>query len=336
MFAKSASAATAALGFAGYLLHAMDIDGQVIPLALLAVVALTVIVLNGIRSSNRANAVIVAVTIAALLAFVLAGVLFASPGWKANWTPFLSGEAPVPGLLEATALMFVAFTGYCRIATLGEEVHEPRITIPKAIVATLWMSAALYLSVGAVAVSIVGASRLAGAAQTEVAPLQIAAEALDGEILAMVVTVGAITAMLSVLLNLILGLSRMLLAMGRRGDVPSRLSSISAAGTPVPAVIAVAIVIGLLVLVGDVKLTWSFSAFTVLAYYAITNFAALRLPREQQMFSPAFAWGGLVSCAFLAFWVEWKIWVFGLALIAAGLIWHATARKLRSAGPNAD
>lgn len=336
MFAKSASAATAALGFAGYLLHAMDIDGQVIPLALLAVVALTVIVLNGIRSSNRANAVIVAVTIAALLAFVLAGVLFASPGWKANWTPFLSGEAPVPGLLEATALMFVAFTGYGRIATLGEEVHEPRITIPKAIVATLWMSAALYLSVGAVAVSIVGASRLAGAAQTEVAPLQIAAEALAGEILAMVVTVGAITAMLSVLLNLILGLSRMLLAMGRRGDVPSRLSSISAAGTPVPAVIAVAIVIGLLVLVGDVKLTWSFSAFTVLVYYAITNLAALRLPREQQMFSPAFAWGGLVSSAFLAFWVEWKIWVFGLALIAAGLIWHATARKLRSAGPNAD
>jgi len=332
MFAKSASAATAALGFAGYLLHTLGIVGYVVPLALLAVLVLTLIVLTGIRSSNRANAVIVSVTIAALFAFVLTGFLFPRGGREANWTPFFASSAPLPGLLEATALMFVAFTGYGRIATLGEEVHEPRVTIPKAIITTLWMSAALYLSVGAVAVSTVGAARLAEATQTEVAPLQIvAAEAIDGEVLALVVTAGAITAMLSVLLNLILGLSRMLLAMGRRGDMPTRLAFINGSGTPTPAVVAVAVVIAALVLVGDVKLTWSFSAFTVLVYYAITNLAALRLPPEQRMFSPLFAWGGLASCVFLAFWVDWQIWLFGLALIAAGLVWHAVSRQLASA-----
>lgn len=332
MFAKSASAATAALGFAGYLLHGLGVGGYIMPLALLAVVVLTLIVLTGIRSSNRANAVIVSVTIAALLAFVLAGLLFPHEGWEANWTPFFGDSAPLPGLLEATALMFVAFTGYGRIATLGEEVHEPRVTIPKAIVTTLWMSAALYLSVGAVAVSTVGAARLAEATQTEVAPLQIAAQAIDGDILALVITAGAITAMLSVLLNLILGLSRMLLAMGRRRDMPATLAFISASGTPTWAVIAVGAVIAALVLVGDVKLTWSFSAFTVLVYYAITNLAALRLPAEQRMFSPLFAWGGLASCVFLAFWVDWQIWLFGLGLIGVGLLWHAVSRRLASAG----
>ena len=232
VFAKSASAATAAVGFAGYLLHTLGIVGYVVPLALLAVLVLTLIVLTGIRFSNRANAVIVSVTIAALLAFVLAGFLFPRAGWEANWTPFF-GDSALSKLLEATALMFVAFTGYGRIATLGEEVHEPRVTIPKAIVTTLWMSAALYLSVGAVAVSKVGAARLAEATQTEVAPLQIAAEAIDGEMLALVVTAGGITAMLSVLLNLILGLSRMVLAMGRRGDMPTRLAFINDSGTNV-------------------------------------------------------------------------------------------------------
>lgn len=330
MLAKSASAATAALGFAGYLLHAFGASGYVVPVALLAVAALTYIVLNGIRSSNTANAVIVSITIAALLVFVLAGVLFPRPDWRANWAPFFTADTPLAGLLEATALMFVAFTGYGRIATLGEEVHEPRVTIPRAIITTLWMSAVLYLSVGAVAISSVGAGRLQEASRTEVAPLQIAATAIDGRILTLLVTAGAITAMLSVLLNLILGLSRMLLAMGRRGDMPARLAFISASGTPTLAVIAVAVVIAALVLIGDVKLTWSFSAFTVLVYYAITNLAALRLPAEHRMFAPAFAWGGLASCVFLAFWVEWRVWAFGLLLLAAGLMWHAAARLIRN------
>jgi basic amino acid/polyamine antiporter, APA family len=79
----------------------------------------------------------------------------------------------------------------------------------------------------------------------------------------------------------------------------------------------------------DVKVTWSFSAFTVLIYYAITNLAALRLPKSKRLYSPVFAWSGLAACLFLAFWVERQIWLIGLGLIIVGLIWHAVAERVR-------
>src|SRR5690606_35156984 len=121
LIAKSASAATAALGFAGYVLHALGAGaGYTVPLAFGAVAALTAVVLAGIRRSNAANIAIVTVTLASLLFFVTAG----APWIEArNFTPFFGssgGDSPPRALLEATALMFVAYTGYARIATLGE------------------------------------------------------------------------------------------------------------------------------------------------------------------------------------------------------------------------
>jgi APA family basic amino acid/polyamine antiporter len=332
LFAKAASAATAALGFAGYLSRAFNIDdGLVVPFAVATVAILTLVVLQGIRASNRANTIIVSITVLSLTFFVLAGLLSLDGEWQAHWSPFFDGspaDGAVGSLLEATALMFVAFTGYARIATLGEEVHDPRRTIPKAIIATLVVSAVLYVAVGAVAISTVGTERLAAAAETEVAPLQVAAANFAVPGAAAVITAGALTAMLSVLLNLVLGLSRMLLAMGRRGDMPGRLAFINTSGSPAAAIVTVGVAIGALALIGNVKLTWSFSAFSVLIYYAVTNLAALRLSPGERMYSPLFAWGGLASCLFLAFWVEWQVWLAGLGLIALGLLWHVTAQRL--------
>lgn len=327
--AKSASAATAALGFAGYLLRALGIEGFVVPLACATAAVMTLVVLGGIRTSNRANMGIVTVTVLSLVFFALAGLFSLTPRWQAHWIPFFKpGEdGIVASFLEATALMFVAFTGYARIATLGEEVVDPRHTIPRAIIATLVLSGLLYVLAAAVSIATIGAERMAGAGLSEVAPLQVAAATFNVPGAAAVITAGALTAMLSVLLNLILGLSRMLLAMGRRADMPRLFAAINQGGTPHAAVIAVGIIIAALALLGDVKLTWSFSAFTVLIYYAITNLAALRLPAEKRFYSPLFAWGGLVSCLCLAFWVEWQVWLFGLGLIATGLIWHALAQQ---------
>jgi APA family basic amino acid/polyamine antiporter len=137
--------------------------------------------------------------------------------------------------------------------------------------------------------------------------------------------------MLGVLLNLVLGLSRVWLAMGRRGDMPRVLARVNAKGTtPVPAVVLTGLTIAGLALWGDIKATWSFSAFTVLVYYAITNAAALRLPPEQRRYPKWVACLGLAGCLFLAFWVETRIWMLGLCLIAAGLVWHMIARRLAS------
>src|SRR5690606_7862721 len=145
---------------------------------------------------------------------------------------------------------------------------------------------------------------------------------------------GAMVAMLGVLLNLVLGLSRVWLAMGRRGDMPRVLARVSASGTtPVPAVILTGLVIAVLVLIGDVENAWSFSAFTVLVYYAITNASALRLPPGQRRFPRWIAVVGLASCLFLAFWVEWQIWAIGLGVIVFGLIWHAVTRSIARREP---
>jgi len=145
--AKSASAATAALGFGGYLLNLFGgAPGLLVPIALGAVVLLTVVVLRGIRRSNTVNAVLVCTTLAALATFV---VVAAPRVERARFTPLLCGPRD---FLYATALLFVAYTGYGRVATLGEEVHEPRRTIPKAILATLVVSLVVYVAVGASAV----------------------------------------------------------------------------------------------------------------------------------------------------------------------------------------
>ena len=274
------------------------------------------------------------ITLFALVFFVLAGL---PQLWRKGgepWHPFFllsEGGSPWPGLLEATALMFVAFTGYARIATLGEEVRTPERTIPRAIIASLIVSALLYLSVGAVAIAAIGPQALADAVRTGVAPLVTTARTFDSSVTQLVISVGAITAMLGVALNLILGLSRVVLAMGRRADVPRVLAKVDASGSPSFAVIAVGIAIAALVLIGNVEVTWSFSAFTVLIYYAITNIAALRLPKEKRLYSPLIAWLGLAACLALAFFVERQIWVVGLGLIAAGLGWHAAVQRLAKA-----
>jgi APA family basic amino acid/polyamine antiporter len=325
LLAKSASAATAALGFAGYVLDLLEIDTDwLVPVALGAVVVLTAVVLAGIRRSNVTNTLVVSVTLLALTAFVVFGLGEVDP---ANFDGFLQGDSGGLGLLEATALMFVAYTGYGRIATLGEEVKEPGRTIPRAIITTLVVTMVLYVAVAYVAVGFAGADRLASLTEDLAAPLEVLASEFAGSGLATLVAVGAITAMLGVLLNLILGLSRVLLAMGRRGDMPAGTARVNEAGTtPVVAVLVMGLVIAGLVLIGDVKTTWTFSAFTVLIYYSITNLAALRLPVDARRFPRWVAYAGLIACLFLAFWVEPVVWVIGFGLLVVGFAVRAVVR----------
>lgn len=332
--AKSASAATAALGFAGYLLYLFAPQSQhlQIPIALAAVVTLGIVVLSGLRRSNAVNITIVSITFIALLAFVMAGL----PDTIANTSRNLFDSVNIysfgwSSFLEASALMFVAYTGYGRIATLGEEVKAPRVTIPKAIVLTLIVSMLLYALVAVVGVGSVGAALFGNSVSAQGAPLEFVARAFDIPLVPEVVAVGAVTAMLGVLLNLILGLSRVMLAMGRRGDMPNSVAKLDRSqSTPYVAVIVVTLVIAGLTLIGDLKTVWSFSAFTVLIYYALTNLSALRLGKAQRLYPIVFAWLGLIACLFLAFWVDPTVWVAGLGLIVVGFLWRFVAQKLTS------
>lgn len=326
--AKSASAATAALGFAGYALHLTGGPAAwTVPVALLGVVALTATVYGGVRRTNAVNTVVVAITLGVLATLVLVGAPTTLGPGRAHLSPFFPVRADAPQMLEAAALMFVAYTGYGRIATLGEEVVSPRRTIPRAILAALAIVLVLYVAVAVTALGALGAEGYAAATRETAAPLEAVARALGHGWLAWAVGAAAVTAMLGVMLNLVLGLSRVLLAMARRGDAPRTLAQVDAAGTtPGPAVLTTGLLVAALVLVGDVKATWSFSAFTVLVYYALTNLAALRLSPELRQHPRWIAWAGLAGCAFLAVWVEPTWWALGLGLLAVGHLIRAMAR----------
>jgi APA family basic amino acid/polyamine antiporter len=316
--AKSASAAAAALGFAGYFLNLAQQDARwLVPVAVGTVAILTGVVVSGIRLSNQVNIAIVSLTLVSLAAFVLAG----SPEVSAN--RLAMQVEPLP-LLHACALMFVAYTGYGRIATLGEEVIEPRETIPRAIVITLAISMLIYLAVAVVAVGAAGVDALQAATTKDAAPLVIISRQFPIRV-HWLVSLGAMSAMLGVLLNLILGLSRVLLAMGRRGDMPAITSNLLAS------VLGVGGVVAALAATGSVKTTWTFSAFTVLIYYTITNAAALRLADDERLYGKLWAWIGLFACLALAFAIDWQIWSAGIGILIVGLIWRwLRARQART------
>lgn len=318
--AKTASAATAALGFAGYLFNVLEIAAQhrgpwLVIAAVAAASVLTIIVLCGIRISNHLNIGIVTVTLVSLAAFVVAGIPAVSPSRLAlRFEP--------TSLLHAAALMFVAYSGYARITTFGEEIIDPRRNIPRAILATLFLAMTIYLAVAIVGIGAIGAEGLSAATQSQAAPLALAAEQFPLDVHGLV-AIGAMTAMLGVLLNLILGLSRVMLAMGRRGDMPASVANVKVA------VVVTGLFIAALAATGSVKTTWSFSAFTVLVYYALTNLAALRLARADLLFSRIWAWCGLIACLALAFSIEWRVWASGLAILLVGFVWHAICRRRR-------
>ena len=332
MAAKSASAATAALGLSGYLLDLLGMGGagglRPVAVAVAGVVVITSFVAGGIRRSNLGNGVVVAVALGGLLLLVGFSLPTVFTAGGARFSPILPVDgAGVAALLHGSALMFVAFTGYGRIATLGEEVRDPRWVIPRAIVITMVVVSLLYLAVAVAGVGVLGAPAFGAAAAETAAPLDVVAGALGLPWLRTVLAVSAVAAMAGVLLNLVLGLSRVLLAMARRQDAPGFLARVDGVrGSPVASVWACGLLIAAIALVGDVRVTWSFSAFTVLVYYAITNLAALRLPPEHRLFPRWIPAAGLLGCLGLAFWVEREVWLVGLGVLAVGLAGRALLR----------
>ena len=303
LIAKSASAATAALAL-GRLLGL-----EWAPVVIVALV--TGLVAAGLRRTTFVNAALVVITVAGLLAFVcIPNSIVVTSGISAP-------SASPSSVLEAIAFLFVAYTGYGRIATLGEEVRDPARTIPRAVVVTLMVTAILYTGVAWAVVRLWEDAGRGGDS------LFAIAEGLTGS---QVVTFAAGAAMAGVLVNLVLGLSRVWLAMGRRHDMPQPLARV-ADGSPRVAVVVAGTGIAGLTLVGDLRVAWSFSAFSVLLYYAITNAAALRLGPDERRFPRWTAWAGLMSCLFLAVWLDPAVVGVSLGAIAVGLLWRAVWRQ---------
>ncbi|HEV3050031.1 MAG TPA: amino acid permease [Longimicrobium sp.] len=317
---KISAAGTVAIGLAGYL-EALIPGLHPRVVAVGAVVIFTILNYHGVRRSSRANLAIVAVSLGALLVFVVTGAAafrvenlrpFAPAGWR--------------GTMEAAAILFFAYTGYARIATLAEEVREPRRTIPRAIVLTLSGAVVLYAAVAVVAVGVVGAERMAATP----APLHQAALASPYPWVATVVAIGGVTAMLGVILSQLLGLSRMAFAMARRGDLPRVLEHVHPRHrVPGRSVLVIGAIAAMVAATGTLRGVASAASFTILIYYGIANLSALRMPREAKLYPDAIPAVGLVSCAALAVSLAPSVMLTGVGILAVGLAlrWLFVARR---------
>lgn len=333
--AKSASAATAAIGFGGYAIQMFQLEGvEPWQIGILGALSMIAITLLGIRRSSVSNTIIVTLTLTALAGYVFVlgpEIQFdrLMPFWRQN----PDQAASLSGFFESIALLFVAYTGYGRIATLGEEIKHPERNIPKAVAYTLALSIVLYMAVAFVSLGVVGAKTYSTLTIQSSAPLQVIAEQTSHPFVAKILGFGAMTAMLGVLLNLILGLSRVTFAMSRRNDLPVFLTKVDAKHqSPYAAIVFSGLIILALILLKDIKATWSFSAFTVLIYYGLANAAALRMLRSKRLYSDIFPWLGLIGCFGISFWIEWETLRFAGLLIAVGLVWRGLKvnnKKLR-------
>jgi APA family basic amino acid/polyamine antiporter len=321
---KIAAAGTVAIGLAAYLETLLP---QAPPRAVAtgAIVLFTLLNVFGIRRSSLVNLGIVAVSLGSLLLFALLAVPSFDAGRLRPFAPF--GPRSV---LQAAALLFFAYTGYARIATLGEEVRDPRRTIPRATVITIAGAVLLYLMVALAALGAVGAPALAGSP----APLADAARSFSGSAAATAVSVGAVTAMLGVILSQLLGLSRMVYAMARRGDLPDAFATVDPRrGVPARAVVGVGAVAAVVAATGTLAGVASTAAFAILVYYGIANLAALRLPAAAKRYPRAVAWTGLAGCLTLAISLDARVVAIGAATLAAGFAVRAVVHARRARAP---
>jgi basic amino acid/polyamine antiporter, APA family len=322
---KTASCAAMALTFAAYAAP----PGWQRPVAAVAVVALAAVNFRGITRTARLTRWVVALVLLSLVTWT--AVVWSTsprllPGAGADGGTPDPGWPAAYGVLQAAGLLFFAFAGYARIATMGEEVRDPRRTIPRAILLALTGAVVVY---AVVAVTLLGSLGLDGIAGTT-APLTAAVE--DSAWAGVVVRVGAAAASLGALLALVAGIGRTSLAMAREGDLPRWLSAVHPRfRVPHRAEVALAAVVVVLVLTVDLRGAIGFSSLGVLLYYAVANAAALtqtgtarRYPRALQVF-------GLVACLVLVVTLPAGAVLAGAGVFAVGIVLRAV-RLRRTAG----
>jgi APA family basic amino acid/polyamine antiporter len=283
--------------------------------AVAAVVALTAVNVVGVQKSALLTRVIVAMVLAVLAAVVVVVL----GGGDLDRSNLAFGDDVSPGgVLQAAGLLFFAFAGYARIATLGEEVREPARTIPRAIRISLGLALLVYAAVAVTVLAELGSTTLASAT----APLAEAVAAAGHPGFEPVVRVGATVAALGSLLALILGVSRTTLAMARDRYLPHQLAAIHPRfNSPHRAELAVGVVVAVLAAVVDVRGAIGFSSFAVLLYYAIANASAMTLHGK------VIPVAGLVGCVVLAFSLPVSSVLTGAAVVVIGAAAYLLHRR---------
>jgi APA family basic amino acid/polyamine antiporter len=317
---KTASCAAMAMTIGAYWW-----PSQARPVAIAAVLGVVALNLRGLSRTVAVTRILLVTTLAALAVVVTAG-------WSGD-AAALDRLTPIDtdarGVLRAAGYLFFAFAGYARIATLGEEVREPAIVIPKAIPRALGGVLGLYAVVGVTALASVP---IADLARTD-APLQLLVATGPLHVLSAAVRVSAGIAALGVLLNLVPGVSRTVLAMARQRDLPAVLTSLDRRSNPVRAELAVGAAVIAVILLTGLRDAVALSGVAVLVYYAITNAAALTLPRSQRRWHQGFAAAGLVLCVAIALALPLRALTVGSTILGVGVAVRQITTRVAGTSP---
>ncbi|MDK3255839.1 APC family permease [Blastococcus capsensis] len=316
---KTASCAAMALTFAAYTVP----PAWQRPAAVAAVVALVAVNYRGITRTARLTRLLLAVVLAALAVAVLAALSAetADAGRLTDWSDVPHGWY---GVLQAAGLLFFAFAGYARLATLGEEVRDPARTIPRAIPLALGIAVAVYAVVAGTLLVALGPRGIAASGT----PVAGAVAAGPWEWASPLVGIGAAAASLGALLGLVAGVGRTGLAMARTGDLPGWLAAVHPRHrVPHHAELALGAVVCGLVLTADLRALIGFSSFGVLLYYLVANVAAYTQPADHRRWPRALQVAGGTGCIVLAATLPWSSVAVGVATLAVGAGLRALGRR---------
>jgi basic amino acid/polyamine antiporter, APA family len=322
---KMASSAAVALTIGAYLWPA-----QMKLVAIAAVVLVTAVNIGGLSRTAKVTRWLLGISLATIALAIVSGWASSNlwiTGSELNWNlGTAAGPGGVYGILQSAGFMFFAFAGYARIATLGEEVIDPATTIPYAIPRALTMVLVVYLIVGLSLMGTLGSDQIAATP----APVRAMLEAGVLAWAVPILQVGVAVAAAGVLLNLVPGISRTVLAMARHGDLPRGFAHIDVQRSlPLRAELSVAGIVIALVIVMDLRGAIGFSGVAILTYYAITNAAALRLSASERQWPRIIAWAGLVGCVVLAVTLPITQFVIAVAIGMAGVILRQVLQRPR-------
>lgn len=316
---KIASCAAMALTFAAYVAP----RGWERPIAVAAVVILAAVNYHGVTRTAGLTKIIIVIVLAALALVVAASLGGDTAPSIRSWDLLAGGWY---GILQSAGLLFFAFAGYARVATMGEEVRDPERTIPRAILIALTIAVSIYLVVAASVLLVLGPVGVAASP----APLAAAVNAVGWAWAGFPVRLGAAAATLGALLALIAGVGRTMLAMARHDDLPRWLAAVhDRHQVPHHAEVAVAGVVCVLIMLTDLPDAIGFSSFGVLLYYLIANVAAYTQTSDRRRFPRTLQIIGIAGCGTLVLTLPLSAVLGGTAVFAVGIVYRAIRVKIK-------
>ena len=288
--------------------------------AFLVMMVITTLLSVGVRESARVNNIMVAIKVTVVLLVIAVGVFHVKPD---NWHPFMTHGWN--GVFGAAAVMFFAFIGFDSVSSAAEEVKNPKRDLPVGIIASLAVCAVLYVAVAAVVTGIVPSAKFAGVAHPVSFALQVAGQPW----IAGFIDLGAVLGMLTVILVMSYGQTRIIFAMSRDGLLPRVLSSVHPRfATPFLTTWLVGIFFGLIGALVPLEVLAELINIGTLAAFSMVSIAVLILRRTHPNLPRAFRCPGVpvvpvlavASCLFLMVNLQPVTWIAFVVWLLIGLV----------------